>query len=125
MDENERGTTSGGPRSLDDSIPKRSSVQSPKRRRPSHTGWSMSQLMDCDSPEKLQIINYYNPNHPSTIIDQFYQLSPYVLMVQILFFLNNTYLVDGFNPSTVGMIIPNVWKIKTCSKTASKYGGFH
>ena len=40
--------------------------------------------------------------------------------------LNHNYLVGGFNPSEkyesqIGSIIPNIWKIKTCSKPPTSY----
>ena len=37
------------------------------------------------------------------------------------------YLVGGFNPSekywSIGMIIPNIWRNKKCSKPPTSYGG--
>jgi hypothetical protein len=42
--------------------------------------------------------------------------------------ISKTYLVGGFIPSekyySVGMIIPNIWKNKTCSKPPSRYKSF-
>ena len=38
---------------------------------------------------------------------------------------SNSYLIGGFNPSekywSVGMIIPNIWKNKKCSKPPTSY----
>ena len=48
--------------------------------------------------------------------------------IQLGSILNNAFLVGGFNPSeknksqSVGIIIPNIWKNKTCSKPPTSKG---
>ena len=47
--------------------------------------------------------------------------------IQLGSILNNAFLVGGFNPSeksksqSVGIIIPNIWKNKTCSKPPTRF----